>query len=49
MEVCLHLSEEAYRLIEMEAKRRGLSSARELLIAWILEKAMQEIKVGKLR
>jgi hypothetical protein len=44
MKVVLELSERTYRILEREAKRRGLERAEELIAAFLLEKIMEEVK-----
>jgi hypothetical protein len=47
LKVVLDLDERTYSIIEEEAKRRGLDRAEQLLLIWIIEKAMTEIKVSQ--
>jgi hypothetical protein len=49
MKIWLELDERTYSIIEEEAKRRGLDRAEQLLLFWIMEKAMTEIKAWRPR
>jgi hypothetical protein len=44
MKVVLELSERTYRILEKEAKRKGLERAEELITIYVMEKMLEEVR-----